>query len=256
MASKGGRSWGGLRTGRTCATPSGVPHCGFPTRRGCRFGWSVGRCSSLWCAAARGRPPSSVPNPRRCAARRPNPQGWSLWRPSKPQAFCTSNATARATPQTFADPGCCRSKSPWCGSLASSCPQARRTTKLQATRPGRRPNRGNAGTALRCRCACGRRPMWHDAPRRWGHRPKLLEGPWAVASRPSRGGGGAGRTPSLSAGQGGHRRWRLPEAQLDVGSWFSRTKEPFFKMGMAVQLLGVKQYFTSSFKFNLRSRRL
>ena len=43
---------------------------------------------------------------------------------------------------------------------------------------------------------------------------------------------------------------------MDVGSWFSRTKEPFFKMGMAVQLLGVKQYFTSSFKFNLRSRLL
>ena len=28
---------------------------------------------------------------------------------------------------------------------------------------------------------------------------------------------------------------------------------PFFKMGMAVQLLGVKQYFTSSFKLSLRS---
>lgn len=130
MASKGGRSRGGLRTGRTCATPSGAPHCGFPTRRGRPFGWSVGRCSSLWCEAARGRPPSSVPNPRRCATHRPKRQGWSLSGPSKPQALCTSNATARATPQTFVDPGCCRSTSPWCSSLASSCPQARRTTKL------------------------------------------------------------------------------------------------------------------------------
>ena len=112
MASKGDRSRGGLRTGRRCATPSGVPHCGFPTRRGCRFGWFVGRCSSLWCATARGRLPSSVPNPRRCAARRPERQGWSLWRPSRPQASGTSNATARATPRTFADPGCCRSTSP------------------------------------------------------------------------------------------------------------------------------------------------
>ena len=174
MASKGDRSWGGLRTGRTCATPSGVPHCGFPTRRGCRFGWSVGRCSSLWCAAARGRLPSSVPNPRRCAARRPKRQGWSLWGPSRPQASGTSNATARATPRTFADPGCCRSKSPWYSILANSRPQVRRTTKLPATRPGRRPNRGNAVAARGCRCVCVRRPKWHGVPTRWGHRPKRL----------------------------------------------------------------------------------
>ena len=43
---------------------------------------------------------------------------------------------------------------------------------------------------------------------------------------------------------------------MDVGSWFRRTKEPFFKMGIALQLLGVKQYFTSSFKLSLRSRLL
>ena len=42
---------------------------------------------------------------------------------------------------------------------------------------------------------------------------------------------------------------------LSTVSWFNRTKEPFFRMGIAVQLLGVKQYFTSSFKLSLRSLR-
>ena len=164
--SKGGRSPEGPLASSTCETTSSAPHCGFPTRRGCPFGWSVGRCSSRWCEAARGRLPGNVPNLPRCAARRPRRQGWSLWAPSRPQASGTSNAIARATPQTFSDPGCCRSRSPRCGSLASSCPQARRTTKVRATRQGRRPNRGNAGAVRGCRCACGRRQRWHGAPTR------------------------------------------------------------------------------------------
>lgn len=106
------RSQGVLRSSRTCLTPGGAPHCGFPTRRGCRFGWSVGRCSCRSCAAAHERPPNSVPNPLRCAARRPRRQGWSLWGPSRPRAFGTSKTTAKATPQTCAGRGCCRSKSP------------------------------------------------------------------------------------------------------------------------------------------------
>tara|TARA_B100001564_G_scaffold306773_1_gene276374 strand:+ start:339 stop:596 length:258 start_codon:yes stop_codon:yes gene_type:complete len=52
------------------------------------------------------------------------------------------------------------------------------------------------------------------------------------------------------------RRKRLSGHHLEVGAWFNRTKEPFFKMGMALQLLGVRQYFTSSFKFKLRNRLL
>ena len=106
------RSRGVPRPSRTCLTPAGAPHCGFPTRRGCRFGWSVGRCSCRSCAAAHGRPPSSVPNPLRCAARRPRRQGWSLWGPSRPRASGTSKTTAKATPQTCTGRGCCRSKSP------------------------------------------------------------------------------------------------------------------------------------------------
>ena len=95
------RSREGPLASSTCETPSSAPHCGFPTRRGCPFGWSVGRCSSRWCEAARGRLPGNVPNLPRCAARRPRRQGWSLWAPSRPQASGTSNAIARATPQTF-----------------------------------------------------------------------------------------------------------------------------------------------------------
>ena len=72
-------------------------------------------------------------------------------------------------------------------------------------------------------------------------------------------GGGGGQIPKTTS-QGrclqrqGPCRLNQTEA-LSTVSWFNRTKEPFFKMGMAVQLLGVKQYFTSSFKLSFRSLR-
>ena len=69
--SKGDRSRVGPLASCTCATPPASSHSAFPPGRGCQFGWSVGRCSSRWCASARVRPPSSVPNLRRCEARRP-----------------------------------------------------------------------------------------------------------------------------------------------------------------------------------------
>ena len=124
IGSKGDRSREGPLASRTCVMPSAAPHSTFPTKRGCQFGWSVGRCSFQWCAAARGRPPGSVPNLRRCAARCPRRQGWSLWEPSRSQASGTSNATARATRQSVAHPGCFRSMSAWRTNRVGSPPQA------------------------------------------------------------------------------------------------------------------------------------
>ena len=96
--------------------------------------------------------------------------------------------------------------------------------------------------------------VWHGAPTRWGHRPKRLGGPGQL--HPGLGVEVAvgGEPP---AGQQGRKEQTMAPArsQLDVGSWFRRTKGTLFQDVMAVQLLGVKQYFTSSFKFNLRSRR-
>ena len=189
------RSRAELLTGHKCVKPSGAPHCGSPTRHGCRFGWSVGRCSSRWCAAARGRPPNNGPNRRPCATRPPSWQGWNPWPSSGLQACGMSNAIAMATLRTCGDPGCCRTLSTRLRILATSFQTARPGKRPRATPQARRRSRGNVVAPQGCRCVCGRRPRWRNEPTGWDPRPMRFADLEAAAPMPWHGCVGGGRTP-------------------------------------------------------------
>ena len=87
-------------------------------------------------------------------------------------------------------------------------------------------------------------------------RPKRRAFPQARGSMPPSAGRDEGQSPKNRGRAKASPPPQIDQTEREEGtrSWFSRTKLRPSSTGMAVQLLGVKQCFTSSFKFSFRRR--
>ena len=223
---------------------------GFPRARESLVVPCVAHRSCPRCAAGRGRPPNNVPNP-------PLPSKWPLgwawccrWVTMPPPDDGKTIQVAKGAPQTFARIGRgCRWQVP-VGRHAMVGPThsilrfdvvdvgdvASRLSVcfLESASVARRTS--GAGPVCQARCRSGK-----QGPR-FGVETFVRDKPPGCADR------------SSEAGGNGLKALRQGQAVFN-GVMVHADKEPFFRTGIAVQLLGVKQYFTSSFKLSLRSLR-